>query len=116
MRQKSATSEPRMSSNWSAPTDPESVRRRAGGRRRCTARRRLQALLRRVKVFKMLEDVDYLTRGVKADIARALGVHRSTIGRDVKQIFYRNTCCPMCGSIVTIERLEKGMAELAEEE
>lgn len=74
-----------MSENWSKPTDFEAVCRRAAGRRRYHAERQAEAQER----FKMVLSVTFPPeghkRGTQAELARALGVHRSTICRDVKK-------------------------------
>jgi hypothetical protein len=74
-----------MGSNWGAPTDFDTVCRRAAGRRRYNASRALRRLVRRWKVselvWKYLRQYGWF-RGIKARVARELGVHRGTISRD----------------------------------
>jgi hypothetical protein len=69
--------------SWSAQTDFETVCKRAAGRRRYNADRRAKARER----FKIVIDLSLPSegrkRGSQAQLARALGVHRSTICRDV---------------------------------
>jgi hypothetical protein len=94
---------------WSAPAPADVVYRRAGGRRRYNAQRRLAALIRRVKLAHLLVkemsavvvpeiEPDNLAsidralkairnRGAQARIARELGVSRSTVCRDRMRLF-----------------------------
>ena len=85
-----------MNNNWSGFTDFEIVKRRAGGRRHYNSVRKLRAQVRK------LEAGILLMKGMrKADIAKQLGVHRSTITRDVQAQFRElneNRKCPLCGS------------------
>ncbi len=80
---------------WSEPTDPDTVARRAAGRRHYNSVRTLLATLRRHEV------ADLLLAGVsQSEIARRLGVHRSTICRDVLALCeqaQRTERCPVCG-------------------
>lgn len=69
--------------NWNAPADFDSVCRRAAGRRRYNAKRRAEARERYIKVLEVIRPPDGRKRGSQAQLARALGVHRSTICRDV---------------------------------
>ena len=69
--------------NWSAPTDFESVCRRAAGRRRYNAKRRAEARERYKIVVEAIMPTNGRKRGSQAQLARALGVSRSTICRDV---------------------------------
>ncbi len=84
-----------MSNNWSKSTDFETVKRRAGGRRNYNSVRRIRATLRRLEVGVLF------AKGIhQAEIARRLGVHRSTIGRDVRIFFEmlnEEKDCPVCG-------------------
>jgi DNA-binding transcriptional MocR family regulator len=78
-----------VSKNWSAPTDYDLVCRRAAGRRRYNAKRQAEAHKR----FKIVLAVTFPTeghkRGAQAQLARELGVSRSTISRDVAK--WKNT-------------------------
>ena len=71
-----------MNNNWSAFTDFEIVKRRAGGRRHYNSVRKLRAQVRKMEAGILL-----LKGMKKADIAKQLGVHRSTITRDVQAYF-----------------------------
>lgn len=70
-----------MQKSWSIPVTKDEAYKRAGGRRRYNTWRQRQANHRRHTV------IDLAMKGhKKAEIARALGVHRSTIGRDFEAI------------------------------
>jgi hypothetical protein len=69
--------------NWSAKTDFDVVCKRAAGRRRYNAKRRAEARKRYSQVVEAIMLPDGRKRGSQAQLARALGVHRSTICRDV---------------------------------
>ena len=89
--------------SWSAPTSLDEVRRRAGGRAKYNALRQVQALLRRREVLRLLLELGLHPgeRGTAATLARRLGVHRSTIGRDLLAILEAHAgrrACPVCGA------------------
>ncbi len=91
-------------SDWSRNTRWDEVCRRASGRRRYNAVRRLHAELRRHDLIERARELGtWLTeRGFQAAQARRLGVHRSTISRDVKLItrhMAQAKPCPLCGSV-----------------
>jgi len=92
-----------VSNTWSDWTDPETVARRAGGRRHYNAMRRFRATFRRFEVARLLR------QGLRqVDIARRLGVHRSTICRDVAALYEMARQwgdCPVCGSEVRLDLL-----------
>jgi hypothetical protein len=69
--------------NWSAKTDFDVVCKRAAGRRRYNAKRRAEARERYLQVVEAIMPPSGRKRGSQAQLARALGVHRSTICRDV---------------------------------
>jgi DNA invertase Pin-like site-specific DNA recombinase len=73
--------------DWSRPTSPAEVIARAGGRRRYNARRQDEAIVRRCRMLGLLREYGH-GPGVKARIARELGVHRSTITRDYQAIIW----------------------------
>ena len=84
----------------------DTVARRAGGRRHYNALRRVRAALRRHDVLTLIvrHDLDLTARGTSSRIASALGVHRSTVFRDVQAILAdlrRGRPCPCCGVIGT---------------
>ncbi len=84
-----------MSNTWSKWTDFETVKKRAGGRRHYNDLRRIYAKLRRNEVALL-----FAQGFEQAEIARRLGVHRSTVGRDVKSFFeilHEEKNCPVCG-------------------
>lgn len=69
--------------DWGAPTDFDLVCRRAAGRRRYNAERRAEARKHYKQVIEIVMSPDGRKRGSQAQLARALGVSRSTICRDV---------------------------------
>lgn len=71
--------------NWTNRTDSQTAARRAGGRRRYNRWRNLCSHARLGAVVKELNEVGFL-RGNQAEIARRLGVHRSTVHRDLKKL------------------------------
>jgi DNA-binding transcriptional ArsR family regulator len=83
-----------VSKGWSARVPDDEAYRRAGGRRRYNAVRQFRAELR-------LEKVGHLLRqGLsRAEIARRLGVHPSTVSRDIRRMFAAGQVrrCPYCG-------------------
>ncbi len=82
-----------MSMTW------EQVCRRAAGRRHYNSWRRVNAHDRRRRVFEYWRESKG-RRGWQAEAAVALGVHRSTITRDVAAMLAlvrREEPCPMCG-------------------
>jgi hypothetical protein len=91
--------------DWGQPTDPESAARRAGGRRRYNAVRQLIAAERRALVARLALDVVIAangrsTWGMQTVIAEHLGVHRSTICRDLqhsRELARLFRPCPECG-------------------
>jgi hypothetical protein len=68
---------------WSRPTSWDVVCRRNAGRRHYNAIRTVRRALRRRQVARLLLKYPFPARGLQARIARELGVHRSTICRDV---------------------------------
>ena len=76
---------------WTAPAPSAHAYRRAGGRRRFNAERQLDAAIRRMRVAELWDELtarggsvfDY---GVRTRWAKRLGVHRSTITRDIDRI------------------------------
>jgi hypothetical protein len=70
---------------WSAPTSWTEVCQRANGRRKYHSIRRLQVRLRRQQVAQYLRR-EGLGYGVRAQLARTLGVSKATITSDVRAI------------------------------
>ncbi len=69
--------------DWSETVDAMTVSKRAKGRDWYNARRTASADWRRHEAGKLLREVGYpAASGWQADLARRLGVHRSTICRD----------------------------------
>ena len=82
--------------NWSARVSDSLAQRRAGGRRRYNAVRRVNAECRKNEVARLLRCLG-LGRGSRAEIARRLGVSRATVTRDVQALFAEATFCAACG-------------------
>jgi hypothetical protein len=70
---------------WRQPTSWAEVTRRAVGRYKYNAVRHFQAQLRRREVLQLLHRWGW-GPGVQSQIAVHLGVHKSTICRDMQQI------------------------------
>ena len=85
---------------WSARTDPETVAKRAAGRRRYNAVRQFKRELRRRQIVKLAvaERLRATERGFQVQMARRLGVSPSTICRDMKAIWTEARRCPVCGA------------------
>ena len=83
---------------WSDATDPDTVARRAAGRRRYNSVRKFRAAYRRAEVSRLVlelmqayDECESRSRpaamfgwGIQSEVARRLGVHRSTVSRDVR--------------------------------
>jgi DNA invertase Pin-like site-specific DNA recombinase len=80
---------------WSRPTSWAEVKRRAAGRYKYNAIRRVQAQLRRREVLKLLGEIGW-TYGSQVRIARQLGVSEATISRDLAVILPLVEECPTC--------------------
>ena len=99
MEQKCATKGATEVSNTWTPQSWEEAVLRAAGRRRYNSVRRVLAELRRHELIAFWKEHPY-TPGWKAQAARALGVHRSTITRDMGVLLRRvneSKHCPLCG-------------------
>ncbi len=70
---------------WNGPVSGNEANRRAGGRRAINTRRQFLAIERRVEVARLLDDLGF-GWGAQAEIARILGVHRSTVSRDMRRL------------------------------
>lgn len=64
---------------WKSPLSKIQAYKRAGGRRRLNAKRQTIAIGRQVRLLELLK-----AGCTNAEAARLLGVHRSTIGRDLE--------------------------------
>jgi hypothetical protein len=82
-------------SAWRQPTGWDEVTRRAAGRYKYNAVRKLRAQLRRREVLKLLGAWGW-TYGVQAQIARVLNCSEATISRDVAQLMPLVQECPTC--------------------
>jgi len=89
------------SSTW-FPTSSDQAFRLVAGRRAYTEQRQLQARRRHVEVLCRVKERGF-DRGVQAQIAKELGVHRSTITRDIKKIFTDGEPCARCERYMTYE-------------
>ncbi len=95
--------------NWTAATDFQTVCLRANGRRHYNAMRQFRALMRRSEIVRLAvtKNISLFEHGAQAQLARALGVHRSTVNRDVSAIMGEaraRQLCPLCGSMAVFER------------
>ena len=91
------------SPNWGAPTSSDEAHKRAGGRRRYNSHRQFVAFVRRQMVVALAWEFGLARRGSRSRIARAIGVHRSTVSKDIKAILAEMNearDCPACGQPV----------------
>lgn len=82
--------------DWSAPSSWDEVKARANGRSRWNTTRRFRARVRRVQVAKRLivlqqeawakGSLEWMPRGVIAQLANEFGCNRQTISKDIKAI------------------------------
>jgi hypothetical protein len=93
-----------MGKTWASPASWDEVCRRAAGRRRYHAVRRVRRELRRKQVLELLVRHGH-GHGVQARIARELGVSQATICRDVRALLPSHAPCPRCGTVVSRERV-----------
>jgi hypothetical protein len=94
----SSTARRRVTVPGSAPTTPEEVARRAGGCRHYNCWRQAQALIRRSNESRLLREYPHFKRGTVSAIAKKLGVHRSTVCRDLKALRRLARPCRHCGA------------------
>jgi hypothetical protein len=80
---------------WTQRTDWDTVCRRARGRANFNARRRLAARLRQREVLVLLARWGW-KYGVQSLIVAHLGVHKSTISRDLATLMPLTKECPTC--------------------
>jgi hypothetical protein len=92
-----------VSNDWSGSTDWATVCKRNAGRRHFNSVRNFQRAHRRKQVVELLVRYGMIDHGVKARIARELGVHKCTITRDVKYLLEATRPCPRCGSLIPME-------------
>jgi hypothetical protein len=106
---------PKARNTWSRATSDDEAHRRAAGRNRYNFHRRVGAHLRRQQVIELWGELNQrgglglYEHGAKAEIARQLGVNRSTITRDLQRIFaeWQTHPCPTCGSLVELSQLTR---------
>ena len=82
--------------DWAAWERDETVKRRAGGRRRHNAERQRRAWERRQAIAEWLAENPawwWFPRGVPGLLAPAFGVHPSTIWRDLQVLLYPPAAC-----------------------
>jgi hypothetical protein len=100
-------------SSWSDPVSGDEAHARAAGRRLYNSVRHAQAMVRAGEVVPLLNERGF-GRGVQAQIARELGVHRSTVSRDLMRALSPDgQPCRTCGremSYKAWERLNKERA------
>ena len=94
---------------WKQPTSWAEVTRRAVGRYKYNAVRRLQAQLRRREVLELLHRWGWIP-GLQSQIAAHLGVHKSTICRDLQRIMPLLDECPTCHQLRPREWWREGSA------
>jgi len=83
--------------NWQAPRTQDEAYRRHAARSRWNSLRRLRAEDRRQRLLELILEVGGLAWGAQTQLARRLGVDKSTISRDVQQLMARDPPCPTCG-------------------
>jgi hypothetical protein len=94
-------------SSWSAPTSTDEAHARAAGRRLYNSVRHAEAMVRAGEVIRLLNERGF-GRGVQAQIARDLGVHRSTISRDVMRALSPDgQPCPTCEREMTYKAWDR---------
>jgi hypothetical protein len=98
--------------SWTTPTSPEAASRRAGARRHLNKLRQAKAAQRRLQVVRLLSIHRMTQRGYRSRIAEALGVHRSTVTKDLQRIAADARPCPCCGMV----RVRQGYGGNGEEE
>ena len=101
---------------WSNPVSNDEAHARAAGRRAYNSTRQFKAMMRTGQVVRLLSERGW-RRGVQAEIARELGVNRSTVTRDVQRaLFAHERPCPTCKQLVSDkqwDRLRKGQSDVA---
>ncbi|HTU88475.1 MAG TPA: HTH domain-containing protein [Gemmataceae bacterium] len=79
--------------------EASAIYRRAGARRHYNLVRHLKQTLRRKEVMRLLSCQGALfRRGIQTELARELGVSRSTICRDIAYLLRLGWPCPHCGA------------------
>jgi hypothetical protein len=93
-----------MSGNWSNSVSPEVAYKRAAGRRRINRQRQNEAARRRQLIAEYLFVQGRMFQvGIRSILATKLGVHRTTVGRDIKQLLRAGSyACSHCGAMVTL--------------
>jgi hypothetical protein len=87
---------------WGRPVSSREAYRRAGGRRGYNARRTFMVRLRWARLLDLARELEMgiWEHGAAARLARALGVSRWTVARDIRQIraTFNHQHCPVCAS------------------
>ena len=103
-------------STWSAPVSDHEAHARSAGRNRYNSQRTFDAMMRSAQVIRMLRERG-CGRGVKAQIARELGVARSTISRDVmRALSPTSQPCRTCQRPMSVKHWERLNKERATQE
>lgn len=87
---------------WFETVPNADANRRAGGRRRYNRERQLDALVRQYHLIELIIQGrhGFFDHGLRSKLAARLGVHRTTIGRDIAAILEESRptrTCPACG-------------------
>jgi hypothetical protein len=82
--------------NWDHPRNWDEVCRRHAARKRWNSVRRFLADQRRQRLLELVLELGGLEWGAQSQIAEALGVHRSTISKDLKRILPLAEVCAGC--------------------
>lgn len=98
---------------WSPASSRDEAARRAAGRRRYNARRKVKAIVRRHQIVEMWADLGKdgwspFDRGGQAMLADFFHVNRSTICRDmaiIKKMWQVGTC-PTCNAVLNVDRIQ----------
>jgi hypothetical protein len=92
---------------WSDPVTNDEAHARAAGRRAYNSTRQFKAMMRTGEVVRLLSERGW-SRGVQAEIARELGVHRSTVTRDIQRaLFAHSRPCPTCKQWVSDKQWDR---------
>jgi len=98
---------------WSVPVPTDVAIKRAGGRRRWNFQRQGLQFGRRMRLWEEFgQEIIVRKRGVVIRAARLLGVHPSTISRDIAWFLHDRYECPVCQTWVAKQRLEERLATL----
>jgi hypothetical protein len=85
--------------NWDHPRNWDEVCRRHAARKRWNSVRGFLADQRRTRLLAFVVELGGLQRGAQSRLAEALGVHRSTISKDLKRVLPLAKICGECGTL-----------------